>query len=104
MTLNMPKSVLGDIWLNVLDVETQHGASGKKITEALYGPAKDVNDFDPRTSDLYYGVLRPLIWCGMLNEHMDTGRKLTQRMYTKTLLWDRYFKLDPKTPILRLVH
>jgi len=93
-----------DVWLNVLDVETQHGASGKKITEALYGPAKDENDFDPRTSDLYYGVLRPLIWCGMLNEHMDAGRKLTQRMYTKTLLWDRYFKLDPKTPILRLVH
>lgn len=93
-----------DIWLNVLDVETQNGASGKQITKVLFGPAKDANDFDPCTSDLYYGVLKPLMWCGFLSENMDMGRKLIQRVYTKTPLWQRYFELDPKKPRLRIVH
>jgi hypothetical protein len=100
------RNVVGnwDIWLNVLDVETQQGASGKQITEALYGVAEVENEFDPRTSDLYNGVLKPLLWCGLLQENMDISRKLTQRVYTKTPLWGRYLQLDPKKPMLRVVH
>lgn len=93
-----------NIWLNVLDVEAQHGTTGQNITEVLYGKEDEPNEFDPRTSALYYGVIKPLMWCGMLEEHIDNGRKLVDRVYTKTPLWKQYFQLDPKKPMLRVVH
>ena len=93
-----------DIWLNVLDVETDAGASCQKITEIFYGPASVDTVFDARPGGIYDGVLKPLVWCGLLTENMDFGRKLSERVYTKTPLWNRYLKLDPKLPRLRVVH
>lgn len=93
-----------DIWLNVLDVEARHGVSGATLTEVLYGPGDKDRAFDPRTSGLYDGVLKPLVWCGLLVENMDLGRKLSERVYTATPLWGRYLKLDPKPPRLWAVH
>ena len=93
-----------DIWLNVLDAEAQYGISGKSLTETLYGPREDDGPFDPRTSRLYDGVLRPLVWTGLLNENTDLGRMLSDRTYTVTPLWKRYLRLDLKTPHLRVVH
>ena len=93
-----------DIWLNVLDMETTYGASGKQLTETLYGAEDEPNEFDPRTNTLYIGVLEPLMYCGLLEESRDNGRKLVDCIYRKTELWSAYLQLDEKPPMLRLVH
>lgn len=93
-----------DVWLNVMDIETTHGASGRQITEVFYGAEDEPNEFDPRTSALYEGVLKPLMYCGLLEENRDSRRKLVDRVYRKTPLWTRYLKLDEKPPMLRVVH
>jgi hypothetical protein len=93
-----------DVWLNVMDLETTHGATGKHITDTLYGAEDEPNEFDPRTSRLHSSVLGPLIYCGLLDESRDNGRKLVERVYRKTALWTRYLKLDEKPPMLRVIH
>lgn len=93
-----------DIWLNVIDIAAAHGASGRELTDALYGREDEPNEFDPRTSALYDGVLKPLVHCGLLNESRANGRKLVERVYSRTPLWMQYLKLDPKQPALRVVH
>lgn len=93
-----------DVWLNVMDIETTHGATGKHITDTLYGEEDEPNEFDLRTSRLHSSVLEPLIYCGLLDENRDNGRKLVDRVYRKTQLWTRYLKLDDKPPMLRVVH
>ena len=93
-----------DVWLNVMDIETTHGASGRHLTETFYGAEDEPNEFDPRTSRFHTHVLEPLIYCGLLDENRNNGRKLTERIYTKTKLWQRYLQLDEKPPMLRVVH
>ena len=93
-----------DIWLQLLDIETTYGASGKQLTETFYGAEDDPNAFDPRTGLLHLWMLDPLIYCGLLEENRDNGRKLVDRTYRKTELWSAYLQLDEKPPILKLVH
>ena len=93
-----------DIWLNVIDIEAATGGAGKTLTEVLFGPDQSAGPYDLRTSALYDGVLKPLIWAGLLDENLDLGRKLADRVFTITPLWRRYLELDPKPPRLRLVH
>ena len=93
-----------DVWLNVMDIETTHGATGKHITDTFYGTEDEPNEFDPRTSRLRSSVLEPLIYCGLLDESRENGRKLTERVYSKTQLWQRYLQLDEPPPMLRVVH
>ncbi len=85
-----------DIWLNVLDVEAEGGVTGKYLTHVLYGPPDRDGPFDERTSYLYDGVLKPLIWSGLLAESIPDVRLLAERTYSKTPLWDRYLGLDDK--------
>lgn len=93
-----------DVWLNVMDIETTHGASGRHLTETFYGAEDEPNEFDPRTSRFHSSVLEPLIFCGLLDESRENGRKLTERVYSKSQLWQRYLQLDEKPPMLRVVH
>lgn len=93
-----------DVWLNVMDIETTHGATGKHITDTFYGVEVEPNEFDPRTSRLHSSVLEPLIYCGLLDENRDSGRKLVERVYSKTQLWQSYLQLDEKPAMLRVVH
>lgn len=93
-----------DIWLNMIDIVAAHGASGKELTEVLYSQQEETREFDPRTSALYDGVLKPLVRCGLLDESRVNGRKLVERVYSRTPLWVRYLKLDPKKPTLRIIH
>jgi hypothetical protein len=92
-----------DHWLNMIDVEAFHGASGAQLTAAIYDDEEPVSEFDRRTDGLYDGILVPLMYCGLLEEHRDHGPKLVQRVYRTTLLWKRYLKLDGKQPLLRVV-
>lgn len=93
-----------DICLNVLDIETTNWASGKELTDTLYGAEDEPNEFDPRTSSLYSEVLQPLMYCGLLEEDRSNGRFLVDRIYRKTELWSAYLQLDEKPPMLASVH
>lgn len=85
-----------DIWLNVLDVEADGGVTGKYLTHVLYGLPDRDGRFDERTSYLHDGVLKPLVWSGLLTESIPEVRLLSERTYSKTPLWDRYLDLDDK--------
>ena len=92
-----------DIWLNVIDIEAQGGVTGRALTETFYGPVDPTHPYDPKVGALYSGVLKPLVWTGLLQEDMPDGRKIGDRIYTVTPLWKRYLELDQKPPRLRVV-
>lgn len=70
--------------------------TGKHLTHVLYGPPDRDGPFDERTRYLYDGVLKPVIWSGLLTESIPETRLLSERTYSKTPLWDRYHDLDDK--------
>ena len=43
---------------------------------------------------LYLQVLRPLCWCGLLNEHGHRGGRISDRTFAKTPLWKVALRLD----------
>lgn len=83
------------IFLNVLNIEAEDGATGGDIRRALYGkPASDAC-FDAVLTSLYLQVLRPLCWTGLLREDRADGpRRLEISMFTKTPLWRAVLRLD----------
>ena len=96
-------SLLGswDIWLNVIADEARQQVSGADLRTVFYGPP--VDGFDREQSNLRDGVLLPLVWIGLLDERFENGRKLPDRTYQKTELWDAYLKLDELQPHLSVV-
>lgn len=86
-----------DVFLNVLNVETEDGATGQHLRQVLYG-APDPSPF-PRYDDmmgsLYTQVLRPLVWTGLLQEtQADRSFRAQDSLFTKTPLWKAALKLD----------
>jgi len=83
------------IFLNVLNIEAEDGATGGDIRLALYGkPAAD-DCFDDVLSSLYLQVLRPLCWTGLLRKDRADGLLRTEStMFTKTPLWQAALRLD----------
>lgn len=83
-----------DIFLNVLNVEAEVGATGGEIRRALYGEPDREERFDETLSSLYVQVLRPLCWTGLLREDRADGRSRTERsVFTKTPLWRAALRL-----------
>jgi len=91
-----------DIWLNVIDEETRAGTTGCDLRTVFYGPPEP--GYDGVQSDLRNGVLLPLLWVGLMEEHFDNGRRLEDRTYSQTPLWSKYLELDDKGPMLRVVN
>jgi len=84
-----------DIFMNVLNVETENGATGGDIRRALYGERDSGFGFDQVLSNLYISVLRPLCWAGLLYENQVSGLLRTERsLFTKTPLWRAALSLD----------
>ena len=84
-----------DIFMNVLNVETENGATGGDIRRALYGEPDSGSGFDQVLSNLYISVLRPLCWAGLLHENQVSGLLRTERiLFTKTPLWRAALSLD----------
>ncbi len=83
-----------DIFLNVINVEANHGTSQPALRKALYGdPEPSAYGFDPIASTLYITVLRSLCWVGLLHEEEgDAG--LSDRRFIKTELWRRVLRLE----------
>lgn len=89
--------VLGnwDVFLNVLNVETEDGATGADLRKVLFGEPDPDDRFDQALSNLYIQVLRPLCWTGLLEENRAKGLLRTREStFTKTPLWRAALRLE----------
>ncbi len=83
-----------DIFLNVINVEADHGCDLAHLRTTLYGsPETDRRGFDGVGSTLYVTVVRPLCWAGLLESDEAAGSRGDAQFY-KTKLWWRYLHLD----------
>lgn len=84
-----------DVWLNVINVEADHGSSERKLCAAFYGQDHDWDNAGWREIAAFSScVLRPLEWAGLLvqvDEERD-GRQPHQLF--KTPLWRSALNLD----------
>jgi hypothetical protein len=77
-----------DVFLNVLNVDTENGATGADLRRVLFGPPGPERHFDDILSSFYIQVLRPLCWAGLLHIDRAKGHMSTERsVFTKTPLW-----------------
>lgn len=91
-----------DIFLNVLNLEAEGGATGEHIRHTLYGPSDTEDIYDRDLSALYVNVLRPLCWAGLLYETRADRRYHTKEyVFSKTPLWRATLRLytDPQIRI-----
>lgn len=84
--------VLGnwDVFLNVLNVGTEEGATGAHLRRVLFGEpaAGPVAHYDDVMGQLYIEVLRPLCWAGLLQqERRAVGYRSEDAVFVKTPLW-----------------
>ncbi|CUH39480.1 hypothetical protein JSE7799_02207 [Jannaschia seosinensis] len=87
--------VLGnwDIFLNVLNVETEDGATGADLRRVFYGEPEP--GFDAMMSGLFVQVLRPLSWAGLLEKQDGASRYRSEdALFVKTPLWRSALRLD----------
>jgi hypothetical protein len=84
-----------DVFLNVLNVETENGATGADLRRVLFGPPNPKGHFDDILSSLYIQVLRPLCWAGLLHMDRAKGPLSTERsVFIKTPLWRAALRLE----------
>jgi hypothetical protein len=83
-----------DIFLNVLNVKAEDGATAADLRNILYGEPDPGDGFDEILSSLYLEVLRPLCWTGVLREDRVHGFRTDDRVFTKTPLWRAAFELS----------
>jgi hypothetical protein len=84
-----------DAGLNVLNIEAENGVSLGEFCAALYGPVtRDWKQQLDAESEIYTGILRPLCWAGLLEEHRSRGSGLAAHTYQKTALWPLLFALQ----------
>ena len=82
-----------DIFLNVLNVEAENGASGRAIRNALYGEHPQEDLLGSILNNLYVQVLRPLCWAGLLHEDRVNLMRSEESVFTKTPLWHAALQL-----------
>ena len=85
-----------DIFLNVINVEAQQGATEGRLCSVLFGGAEmDYRAHEYRLAATFYiHVLRPLTWAGLMQEHR-TGRGLQrEEIFTKSPLWAAALDMD----------
>ena len=83
-----------DVWLNVLNIEVEDGASTKQLYEAFYGEAPDDLSGWRELGAFRSCVLEPLCWAGLLVEVEAEQQRLGESQYFKTPLWNSALKLD----------
>lgn len=94
-----------DIFLNVLNVEVENGATATELRHTLYGPKGESERFDMILSNLYVQVLRPLCWTGLLREdRVEGARRFDDGLFTKTSLWRTALRLDTDRDVRPATH
>jgi len=84
-----------DVWMNVINVEADHGTTEAALFEAFYGELKDWHTAGWREMAAFSScVLRPLEWAGLLMEtREDAAGKHVCHVF-KAPLWRSALKLD----------
>jgi len=83
-----------DVWLNVLNVEVEGGASTRQLYEVFYGVADDDPSGWHELSAFNNCVLKPLSWSGLLGEVKQERQRIGESQYFKTPLWRSALQLD----------
>ena len=84
-----------NVWLNVINVEIDHGATERRIFGALYGEGPDWDNEGWRAMAVFSTfVMLPLEWAGLVVVKEIKREERTERLYFKTPLWRSALKLD----------
>ena len=84
-----------DVFLNVLNVETEGGATGAHLRKVLFGKPHPGAHFDDVLSSLYIQVLRPLCWTGLLHQQRgEDSFRTDDVVFAKTPLWKSSLRLE----------
>jgi len=85
-----------DTWLNVINVEADHGADGTHLFRTFYGYEPSYADDTWREASAFTScVLSPLKWAGMLDSVASKDEDgLPRQHYVKTQLWRSVVELD----------
>ncbi len=84
-----------DVWLNVMNVEIDQGATEQKLFSVFYDQHADWDNANWRELAAFFScVIGPLQWVGLIGgqEADDLGRQAHH--YFKTLLWRSALMLD----------
>lgn len=93
-----------DVWMNVINVEADHGTTEAALYQAFYGEPEDWHTAGWRAMGAFSScVLRPLEWAGLLMETRDNAPGKHHCNVFKTQLWRSALKLDTDE-MLRPVH
>ncbi|SFC00625.1 hypothetical protein [Tropicimonas isoalkanivorans] len=93
-----------DVFLNVLNVETEDGATGARLRRVLFGePEKEpLPRYDGVMGQLYIQVLRPLCWAGLLQQGRGTASyRFEETVFMKTPLWRAAIRLETDQRVRR---
>ena len=84
-----------DVWMNVINVEADHGTTEAALFEAFYDEPEDWHTAGWREMAAFSScVLRPLKWAGLLTEIREDGPGKHVCHVFKTPLWRSALKLD----------
>jgi hypothetical protein len=84
-----------DVWMNVINVEADHGTTEAALFEAFYDEPKDWHTAGWREMAAFSScVLRPLEWAGLLMETREDSVGQHVCHVFKTPLWRSALKLD----------
>lgn len=84
-----------DVWMNVINVEADHGTTEAALFQAFYGEPKDWHTAGWREMGAFSCcVLQPLEWAGLLVQTSEQSDNVPVRHVFKTPLWRRALKLD----------
>lgn len=84
-----------DVWINVINVEADHGTTERTFFTAFYGEDHDWGNAGWREMAAFSScVLRPLEWAGLLDETREVRDGKHLHHVFKTPLWRSALKLD----------
>jgi hypothetical protein len=84
-----------DVWMNVINVEADHGTTEAALYKAFYGEPEDWHSAGWRAMAAFSScVLRPLEWAGLVMETREKGLRKHDCHVFKTPLWRSALKLD----------
>lgn len=91
-----------EVWLNVINVEVENGASERKLFGTFYGEGPDWNNAGWREMAAFSQcVLKPLEWSGLISVHDAEEAGRSAHMCFKTPLWRSALKLDTDDTLAR---
>jgi hypothetical protein len=84
-----------DVWMNVVNVEADHGTTERALFAAFYGEEQDWDTAGWREKAAFSScLLRPLEWAGLLMESSQENAGKRVCHIFKTPLWRSALKLD----------